>query len=97
MGVTKKVVIPMNDIMKMTKSKVLGVMKAIKLEIKKESVHVQNKESNGLQKEYKFASFNDCDTTYKILEKLWKNVQPHGMDGCSISEDESETGSQNEI
>ena len=64
MGITKKIIIPLNDVTKITKAKRLG-KKSIKIEL------------TGKAQSYRFSSFTDSDKTYKIIHKLWGNVSPN--------------------
>lgn len=61
-GMNKKIIIPIGDITKLTKTKTLGMIKSIKIA------------QQGINKNYSFTSFADCDTTFKIIQKLWSNV-----------------------
>lgn len=69
MGINKKVIVPLNDVTKVTKAKSLGLLKAIKIYT-----------STGRKSSYKFQSFSDCNKTYKIIHKLWTNVSPNAGD-----------------
>ena len=65
MGISKKLIIPLNDVTKITKAKRLGMIKALKIH--------QNNNKNS----YKFQSFSDTDKTYSIIQRLWMNVSPY--------------------
>lgn len=62
MGISKKLIIPMNDVTKVTKAKRLGIIKALKIY------------QTGKKSSYKFTNFTDIDKTYNIIQKLWGNV-----------------------
>ena len=76
MGITQKLIIPLNDVTKITKAKSLGLLKAIK-------IYQQGKKSS-----YKFQSFTDCDKTFKIIFKLWSNVSPNAQEDAVHTEEE---------
>ena len=65
MGISKKLIIPLNDVIKITKAKRLGIMKAL-------MIYQANKKNS-----YKFQSFSDTDKTFSIIHKLWQNVSPY--------------------
>lgn len=77
MGITKKVIVPLNDVTKVTKAKSIGILKAIKIYT-----------SAGKKNNYKFQSFSDCNKTYKIIHKLWTNVSPNAIQATGESEEE---------
>lgn len=59
LGISKKLIIPLNDVTKITKAKRLGIMKAL-------MIYQANKKNS-----YKFQSFHDLDQTFKIIQRLW--------------------------
>lgn len=65
LGISKKLIVPLNDVTKITKAKRLGIMKALQ-------IYQANK-----QNPYKFQSFTDIDKTFKIIQRLWQNVSPY--------------------
>ena len=65
MGISQKLIIPLNDVTKVTKAKRLGMIKALK-------IYQAN-----VKKSHKFQSFSDTDKTYQIIYKLWKNVSTY--------------------
>lgn len=83
MGITKKVIVPLNDVTKVTKAKSLGLLKAIKIYT-----------SAGKKNSYKFQSFSDCNKTYKIIHKLWSNVSPNAVQDTGDSEEEDNEDDQ---
>jgi hypothetical protein len=88
MGVTKKIIIPLNEIAAIKKCKTLGMMKAIKIDLKSEMAVAGVSNERNKKKSYKFTSFNDCNTTFKILDKLWRNVNPDAEGNGENTEEE---------
>ena len=71
LGQNKKLIILIKDVTKIVKKKTLGMFKYISIYIPDPSAVAIKKHK---EKSYKFSSFSDCDSTYKILSKLWHNI-----------------------
>jgi hypothetical protein len=83
MGISKKLIIPLNDVTKITKAKRLGMINAL-------HIYQANKQSP-----YKFQSFSDINKTYTIISKLWANVSPYAtQDTGATSEEDNDDSSQ---
>jgi hypothetical protein len=80
LGISKKLIIPLNDVTKITKVKRLGIIKALMV------YHATNKTP------YKFQSFHDVDQTFKIVQRLWSNVSPYATDNNALSSEEDNDG-----
>jgi hypothetical protein len=65
MGISQKLIIPLNDVTKITKAKRLGMIKSLK-------IYQANKKNS-----HNFQSFSDTDKTYSIIYKLWTNVSTY--------------------
>jgi hypothetical protein len=65
MGLSQKLIIPLNDVTKITKAKRLGMIKSLK-------IYQANKKNS-----HNFQSFSDTDKTYSIIYKLWTNVSTY--------------------
>ena len=80
MGISQKLIIPLNDVTKITKAKKLGMIKSLK-------IYQANK-----TKPYSFRSFSDSDKTYAIIYKLWTNVSTYaqGINDEKSSEEDNE-------
>jgi len=65
MGISKKLISPLNDVTKITKAKRLGMIKSLK-------IYQANKKNS-----HNFQSFSDTDKTYSIIYKLWTNVSTY--------------------
>ncbi|CDW85958.1 UNKNOWN [Stylonychia lemnae] len=81
MGITKRVIVPLNDVTQVSKAKSLGMIKAIKIYTQAQA---------GKKSSYKFQSFSDCNKTYKIIQKLWSNVSPYAQQNKDVSEEEDD-------
>lgn len=68
LGISKKLIVPLNDVTKITKAKRLGIIKSLMI------YH------STVKTPYKFQSFHDVDQTFKIVQKLWSNVSPYAAD-----------------
>ena len=79
-GISQKLIIPLNDVTKITKAKKLGMIKSLK-------IYQANK-----KKPYSFQSFSDSDKTYSIIYKLWTNVSTYaqGLQEDAQSEEDNE-------
>ncbi|TNV74139.1 hypothetical protein FGO68_gene9547 [Halteria grandinella] len=84
LGISKKLIIPLNDVVKITKAKRLGIMKSLMI------YHSTQKTP------YKFQSFHDVDQTFKIVQRLWSNVSPYAADtNNAISSEEDNEADKN--
>eukprot|EP00347_Sterkiella_histriomuscorum_P004839 403358890 len=81
LGITQKVIIPLNDVTQVSKAKSLGMIRAIK---------IYSQIQAGKSKTYKFQSFSDCTKTFKIIQKLWSNVSPHAKEVNATSEEDND-------
>lgn len=80
MGISQKLIIPLNDVTKITKAKRLGMIKSLK-------IYQANKKNS-----HNFQSFSDTDKTYSIIYKLWTNVSTYaqGLSDDVLSEEDNE-------
>ena len=65
MGISQKLIIPLTDVTKVKKVKLLGMIKALK-------IYQANKKGS-----HSFQSFSDTNKTYEIIQKLWMNVSTY--------------------
>ena len=65
MGISQKVIIPLNDVTKVKKVKLLGMIKALK-------IYQANRKGS-----HSFQSFSDTNKTFEIIQKLWMNVSTY--------------------
>ena len=84
MGISQKLIIPLNDVTKITKAKRLGMIKSLK-------IYQANKKNS-----HSFQSFSDTDKTYSIIYKLWTNVSTYaqGLQDEVQSEEDNEPEDQ---